>query len=165
MNLWRKCLMILRGKNSPMTFNGQNRCLRSIKTMLIGKKFPKTETLYGRRLCWRNFKKQIDWKELSGISCETILTEECFEQFKDYWNWSELSDNENFSLTYELIDRFIDLWDWSNLIDRWSDSNLYTVDFLERYADKIPSSKLQDSSLWRKLVKERAMELKLEVIA
>lgn len=128
------------------------------------------EISQNRNIVWtpamlEKFKKQIDWKELSGISCETILTEECFEQFKDYWNWSELSDNENFSLTYELIDRFIDLWDWLNLIDRWSDSNLYTVDFLERYVDKIPSSKLQDSSLWRKLVKERAMELKLEVIA
>ena len=78
------------------------------------------EISQNRNIVWtpamlEKFKKQIDWKELSGISCETILTEECFEQFKDYWNWSELSDNENFSLTYELIDRFIDLWDWSSL--------------------------------------------------
>lgn len=86
------------------------------------------------------FKKLIDWQELSNTSCETILTEDCLEQFKGYWDWSEL-------------------------INRWHDDKLYNVDFLERYADKIPSSQLQDSRLWRELIEERAKDLKLEVIA
>lgn len=113
------------------------------------------------------FKKLVDWQELSSTSCETILTEACLEQFKDYWNWSELSNNTSLELTYELIDKFIDQWDWSELIyrSRWRDETLYSVDFLERYADKIPSSKLQDSCLWRQLVEERAKEVKFEVIA
>ena len=38
------------------------------------------------------FKELIDWKELSGTVCDTILTEDCLEEFKDY----------------PLIDRFID---------------------------------------------------------
>lgn len=111
------------------------------------------------------FKKLIDWKELSKTSCETILTEECLEQFKEYWDWAELSDNSDIELNYQLIDRFIDQWDWSELINRWHGDELYDIEFLERYADKIPSSKLQDSRLWNRLVEERTKELKQEVIA
>lgn len=111
------------------------------------------------------FRKFIDWHALSYTGCETILTEDCLEQFKDYWDWAKLSDNRNLELNYQLIDKFIDYWDWSELIDRWDISKLYNADFLERYADKIPSSQLQDSSLWIELVKKRAEKLKFEVIA
>ena len=111
------------------------------------------------------FKKLIDWKELSSTGCETILTGDTLEQYKDYWDWSELSENISLEMNYQLIDRFIDLWDWSELINRWQKDNLYNIDFLERYADKIPSSKLQDSHLWTVLVEQREKELKLEVIA
>lgn len=111
------------------------------------------------------FKKDIDWKELSKTSCETILTEECLEQFKEYWDWTELSDNSDIELNYQLIDRFIDQWNWSVLIDCWHSDELYNIEFLERYADKIPSSKLQNSRLWESLVEERAKDLKHEVIA
>lgn len=111
------------------------------------------------------FKRFIDWKELSSTSCETILIEACLEQFKDYWDWSVLSDNHNLKLTYQLIDKFIDQWDWSELINCWQDDELFSFDFVERYSDKIPSGKLQDSRLWRVLIEERAKDLKLEVIA
>lgn len=80
------------------------------------------------------------WKELSSTGCETILTEDCLEQFEDYWDWSEL-------------------------INRWHGDKLYNADFLERYADNIPSSQLQDSRLWRALVEERVKGLKLEIMA
>lgn len=111
------------------------------------------------------FKKLIDWQDLSCTDCETVLTEECLERFKDCWDWSKLSDNSSLELNYQLIDKFIDYWDWSELINRWQDDRLYNVDFLERYADKIPSSQLQDSRLWRMLVEEREKELKREVIS
>ena len=55
--------------------------------------------------------------------------------------------------------------DWSKLINHWWAYKLYTFDFLERYADKVPSNKLQDSHLWTALVEQREKELKLEVIA
>ena len=42
---------------------------------------------------------------------------------------------------------------------------MYNADFLERYTDKIPSSQLKDSRLWRALVEERVKGLKLEIIA
>ena len=111
------------------------------------------------------FKKFIDWKELSSTGCETILTGDILEQYKDYWDWSELSENTDLEMNYQLIDRFIDQWDWSELINRWHEDDLYNIDFLERYIDKIPSSKLQDSRLWIALVEQREKELKLEVIA
>lgn len=111
------------------------------------------------------FKRLIDWKELSSTGCETILTGDTLEQYKDYWDWSELSENTDLEMNYQLIDRFIDQWDWPELINRWYKDNLYNIDFLERYADKIPSSKLQDSRLWTTLVEQREKELKLEVIA
>ncbi len=112
------------------------------------------------------FKKLIDWKELSSTGCKTILTGDTLEQYKDYWDWSELSKNTDLELSYQLIERFIDLWDWSKLINHWCKGRrLYTFDFWERYADKIPSSKLQDSYLWTTLVEQREKELKLDVIA
>lgn len=111
------------------------------------------------------FKRLIDWKEFSSTGCETILTGDTLERYKDYWDWSELSENTDLEMNYQLIDRFIDQWDWHELINRWHEDNLYNIDFLERYADKIPSSKLQDSRLWTALVEQREKELKLEVIA
>lgn len=111
------------------------------------------------------FRKFIDWHRLSYTGCKTILTEDCLEQFKDYWDWAKLSENRNLELNYQLIDKFIDYWDWSELIDRLDISKLYNADFLERYADKIPSNQLQYSILWRELVNKRAEELKFEVIA
>ena len=69
------------------------------------------------------FKKFIDWQELSSTGCETILTEECLEQFEDYWDWGKLSENRELELNYLLIDKFIDYWDWSELIDRGMTKN------------------------------------------
>ncbi|MDO5017072.1 MAG: hypothetical protein Q4E10_01765 [Porphyromonas sp.] len=111
------------------------------------------------------FKEFINWKDLSAMRCETILTKECLENFEDYWDWTELSGNLELVLDYQLIDSFIDRWNWSELINRWGGDRLYNMDFLVRYADKIPSGKLQDSQLWIKIVEERVKELKSEVIA
>ena len=152
MNSWRRFSMIQLEKNSQGISNGRSKCSKSTKLKWIGKKFPRTVTLYGHQV-------------LSNTGCETILTEETQEQFKVYWDWSVLSGNSDLNLNYQMIDRFIDLWDWSELIDRWREEELYTLDFMERYADKIPSSKLQDSRLWTALVEKRAKDLKLEVIA
>lgn len=128
------------------------------------------EISYNGNIVWTpamldKFRKLIDWQALSSTDCETILTEECLERFKDYWNWSELSKNCHIELNYRLIDKFIDQWDWLELINRWGDNILYNIDFLERYAAKIPSNLLQDSHLWSELVAERKKELKLEILS
>ena len=139
--------------------------LEKHKTKVDWKEISKNSNIVWTPAMLDKFRKCIDWKVLSNTGCETILTEETQEQFKVYWDWSVLSGNSDLNLNYQMIDRFIDLWDWSELIDRWREEELYTLDFMERYADKIPSSKLQDSRLLTALVEKRAKDLKLEVIA
>lgn len=147
-------------------FQWSEQMLEKHKTKVDWKEISKNSNIVWTPAMLEKFKKLIDWKELSNTGCETILTEETLEQFKGYWNWTVLSGNGDLKLNYQMIDRFIDLWDWSELIDRrWSVEEFYTIDFMERYADKIPSSKLQDSYLWTALVEQREKDLKLEVIA
>ena len=146
-------------------FQWTEQMLEKYKNQVDWKEISRNSNIVWTPSMLERFKKSIDWKELSRTSCETILTEECLEQFKDYWDWSELSDNNDLELNYQMIDRFVDLWDWSELINRWHGDELYNTAFLERYTDKIPSSKLQDSRLWSRLVEERTKELKREVIA
>ena len=146
-------------------FQWTEQMLEKHKTKVDWKEISKNSNIVWTPAMLDKFRKCIDWKVLSNTGCETILTEETQEQFKVYWDWPVLSGNSDLNLNYQMIDRFIDLWDWSELIDRWREEELYTLDFMERYADKIPSSKLQDSRLWTALVEKRAKDLKLEVIA
>ncbi len=140
----------------------------------LAREFPWTlETLkkYSRKLDWdivsgngeilwtpemlELFKTWINWTELSQTDCYTILTVACLERFADYWDWDELSKNEDIPLEYDTIDRFIDKWDWAELINHcaWRDndlgaSHLYSYEFLERYASRIPADELEESQLW-----------------
>ncbi len=146
-------------------FQWTEQMLEKHKTKVDWKEISKNRNIVWTPAMLEKFRKFIDWKELSSTGCETILTGDILEQYKDYWDWSELSENTDLEMNYQLIDRFIDQWDWSELINRWHEDGLYNIDFLERYIDKIPSSKLQDSRLWTALVEQREKELKLEVIA
>lgn len=146
-------------------FQWTEQMLEKHKAKVDWKEISKNHNILWTPAMLDKFRKSIDWKELSNTGCKTILTEETIEQFKGYWDWSVLSGNSFLNLNYQMIDRFIDLWNWSELIERWCEEELYTIDFMERYADKIPSSKLQDSLLWKALVEQRAKDLKLEVIA
>lgn len=121
-------------------FQWTEQMLEKYKNKVDWKEISNNNSILWTPVMLEKFEQFIDWKELSKTNCETILTEECLELFRDYWDWSEL-------------------------IDLWTENNLYCIDFLERYVDKIPASKLQDSHLWRRLVEERTKELKLEVIA
>lgn len=152
-------------KELSESFEWTEQMLDKHKNQVDWKLISKNSNIVWTPAMLEKFKRLIDWKELSSTGCETILTGDTLEQYKDYWNWSELSENTDLEMNYQLIDRFIDQWDWPELINRWHEDNLYNIDFLERYADKIPSSKLQDSRLWTALVEQREKELKLEVIA
>ena len=125
-------------------FQWTEQMLEKHKTKVDWKEISKNSNIVWTPAMLDKFRKCIDWKVLSNTGCETILTEETQEQFKVYWDWSVLSGNSDLNLNYQMI---------------------YTLDFMERYADKIPSSKLQDSRLWTALVEKRAKDLKLEVIA
>ena len=146
-------------------FQWTEQMLEKHKTKVDWKEISTNRNIVWTPAMLEKFKKLIDWKELSSTECKTILTGDTLEQYKDYWDWSELSENTRLEMNYPLIDRFIDQWDWLELINRWYANDFFTIDFLERYVDKIPSSKLQDSNLWTALVEQRKKELKLEVIA
>ena len=52
MNSWRRFSMIQLEKNSQGISNGRSKCSKSTKLKWIGKKFPRTVTLYGHQPCW-----------------------------------------------------------------------------------------------------------------
>lgn len=113
----------------------------------------------------QKFKNRIDWDKFSGYADEETLTEAVIEAFKDKWNWSELSRNTSLELTHQLLEKYADSWDWEDIIDRYT-NNLFDekgIDFYERYKDRIPAAKLQDSRLWREIVEQRVRQLKAEI--
>ena len=95
------------------------------------------------------FKNKVDWDELSGSNNEHLFTVENLEQFKNYWNWRELSRNPKVELTPALLEQFAEYWDWNEII------NCCSLEFLEKYQDYIPTSALQCSGLWKKLVEAK----------
>ena len=112
------------------------------------------------------FKNWISWTKLSLTDCGSILTVACLERFADYWDWDKLSENDSIPLDYDTIDRFIDKWNWAELIDHgsWRDkdlgaSHLYSYEFLERYASRIPVDALKESQLWDDIEEQRKKEL------
>ena len=104
------------------------------------------------------FKRKIDWIELSRRINSSAITPFIIEKFKEYWNWKELSSNTNIKLSYELLDCYVERWDWAEIIDRYRE-NLFDEEFLYRYQEYIPISKLQDSRLWQEIVEIRKTKL------
>ena len=114
------------------------------------------------------FKHWINWTKLSQTDCDTILTVACLERFADRWDWDQLSENESIPLDYDTIDRFIDKWNWAELIDHCSwrangASHLYSYEFLERYASRIPADALEGSQLWCVIREQRKKALRRRV--
>lgn len=104
------------------------------------------------------FKGRIDWMGVSKRINSLAITSSAIEKFKEYWNWEELSSNNDVQLSYELLDNYIDRWDWAGIIDRYN-VNLFNEDFLTHYQEYIPISKLQDSRLWQEIIEIRKSKL------
>ena len=120
----------------------------------------------------RKFQKKINWDKLSEFIDSDGITENMIEAFKNQWNWHELSNNITF--THELLEKYADRWDWSVIIKgdyrfhrdyRHNDNCIFEkgIDFFERYKEHIPISKLQESSLWEKIVKQQKNQLIEEI--
>ena len=70
-----------------------------------------------RNILWtipmiQKFKNRINWDTFSeyfGKIEREVVTENIIETFKDKWNWNELSQNSNVSLSFELLDKYADL--------------------------------------------------------
>ena len=57
-------------------------------------------------------------------------------------------------------------WKALSIINRYyDDASLYTIDFLEKYVDRIPTNNLQNSYLWYSIVKRRMKELAFEIVS
>lgn len=123
-----------------------------------------------REILWtpamlEKFKNRLDWTKMSSTSSQTLLNVSNLERFKDYWDWSKLAGNRSLELSDELIDKFIDQWDWNELINRYGEDHIYSFEFLEKYLDKIPANKIQDSRLWDKLIEIRKYEIAYEIVS
>jgi len=115
----------------------------------------------------QKFKNRINWDKLSEYIEEEALTENIIEIFKDKWNWHKLSENSGVRLTYDLLDKYADLWDWEEIIDRYS-NNLFEekgIEFYERYKERIPAAKVQNSRLWNEIVSQQKRQLIAEITA
>lgn len=115
----------------------------------------------------QKFQKKINWDKLSDSADEDILTEKYLEAFKEKWNWHNLSNNCRIDFTEELLEKFSDRWDWEALVDSYG-CDLYSkkaIEFYEKYKEYIPASKLQNTTLWRNIVEQRAHQLADEITA
>lgn len=110
------------------------------------------------------FKRKVNWMQLSRRINSSSITPSTIEKFKELWNWKELSSNSNVTLSYELLDSYVDRWDWSEIIDRYNE-NLFNEEFLTRYQEYIPISKLQDSRLWQEIVDIRKAKLTDQILS
>lgn len=128
-----------------------------------------------RNILWtipmiQKFKNRINWDTFSEYFDKIegeMVTENIIETFKDKWNWHELSQNSNVSLSFELLDKYADLWDWEEVIDRYC-NNFYEgkgIEFYERYKDHIPAAKIQNSRLWYEIVSQQMHQLIAEITA
>lgn len=111
------------------------------------------------------FKNKVDWDVFSASHNEHLFTEENLEQFKSYWNWHELSRNPEVELTPALLKQFAEYWDWGEIIDCYFWEKLCGMEFLEKYQDYIPTSALQRSYLWVKLVEGEKKQLKKLILS
>lgn len=135
-----------------------------------GDKVDWEEISENRNIIWtipmlQKFSKKVDWNTLSDHSNEDWFTESHIETFKDKLDWSKISST--FPLTEEIIDKYIDYLDWSEVIgggcyycNFMNDKTFDAIGFYEKYKEYIPMSKLQNSSLWREMVKQRSKQLK-----
>lgn len=108
------------------------------------------------------FKNRINWCELSRYCSKSLLIPEVVEQFKDRWDWKELSENSD--LPIETIRRMADYIDWKALIDRGYRDDIFGMDFLKEFEERIPASSFKDSELWRKIVEDKVEKLRAEIL-
>lgn len=113
------------------------------------------------------FKGRIDWHELSGTGNKILFTTTNLDKFAAYWDWSELSENPHLPFTLDLLDRYADRWDWAEIIDNYGVNEAvgFNRAFLDRYKEYIPVSRIQDTILWRAMVKARKEEIAGKILS
>ena len=93
------------------------------------------------------YKDRLDWKALSESVRNGLFSTENLKRFSSKWNWPALTNNSSVRWTMEKVEEFKDFIDWGELIDCWH-SDLFTLEFFEKYKDYFPVASLQQSRLW-----------------
>jgi hypothetical protein len=93
------------------------------------------------------YKNRLDWKALSTEGCNGLYSSENLKRFSSKWDWQALTTNSNVRWTIEKVEEFKDFIDWGEIIDIYR-SELFTLEFFEKYKDYFPVASLQQSRLW-----------------
>jgi hypothetical protein len=110
------------------------------------------------------YKNKLDWKALSAGSCRGLYSSENLRRFSSRWDWSTLSSNSSVQWTGEKVEEFKDVIDWSVMIDSWN-SDLFTLDFFEKYKEYFPVASLQNSRIWSAILEIYKDKLIEEILA
>jgi len=94
------------------------------------------------------YKNRLDWKALSSEGCNGLYSSENLKRFSSKWDWQALTTNPNVRWTIEKVEEFKDFIDWGEIIDTFYGSELFTLEFFEKYKDYFPVASLQQSRLW-----------------
>ena len=74
----------------------------------------------------------------------------------------ELSGNSD--LPIETIRKMADYIDWKALIDCRYRDDIFSMEFLKEFEERIPASSFKDSGLWRKIVEDKVEKLRAEIL-
>jgi hypothetical protein len=94
-----------------------------------------------------NLKHYLVWgdKNSVGLSGNEFLpwSIELIDKYRDFWNWSFLSQNKSLPWSEELIDEFFSYWDWYRLSA--NPSLPFTVKFIDKYYNHFSPSYLAEN--------------------
>jgi len=110
------------------------------------------------------YKNKLDWRALSSGSCRGLYSAENLRKFSSKWDWTTLSSNSSVNWTMEKVEEFKDFIDWGEMTD-CRHSDLYTLEFFEKYKEYFPVSSLQQSRLWSAIMDIYKDKLIEEILA
>ncbi|MFR9543376.1 MAG: hypothetical protein SNH27_15155 [Rikenellaceae bacterium] len=122
----------------------------------------------------RKYQRHIHWEEmthtlfnswLSDIGIEKWRIEDVItflDEFKDHWNWDELSSGIDHPHIVEILDRYSAKLNWNNIADNSSIN--WTPQMVSKYEQYLASVEdIERTNLWRKLKERRAAEIIAEI--
>ena len=104
------------------------------------------------------FKNRIRWDKLASNNSKEFASIDLLDKFKELWDWDEYSDSGDF--TMEILEKFADKLNWKNVINNWNIRNLDAKALLDKFGDRIPVTEFKDSRLWGELVEQKETEVK-----
>ena len=110
------------------------------------------------------YEHKLDWRRLSGGSFRGLYSSKNLKKYSSKWDWSELSTNSSVLWTMAKVEEFKEFIDWGEMISCWN-SELYTLEFFEKYKEYFPVSSLQQSRLWDKILDIHKDKLIEEILA